>query len=171
MRPGSSRFSVRGRLKQRSDRYMRYVRMLWGFSATQWGTLLGTVGMMALVRASLSLFSLRDVVKGLQQVAKRFPSRHAVSDAYRHEVTWSASRVGARMLPKRPCLTQALVAQFFLWRRGDTSTSMHIGVNKDSDGGLLAHAWLECDGRVIIGGTGSPEQYKRLDQLEERIYD
>jgi hypothetical protein len=158
------------RLQKRLNRYMRHARTLWSLSAAQWGTLLGVAAMTAIVRGSLSLYSLRDVVKGLRRLAARCPSRRPVSEAYRHEVTWAASRVGARMLPKRPCLTQALVAQFFLWRRGDTSTSLHIGVTKGDDGQLLAHAWLERGGRVIIGGAGSPEQYKRLDQLEERIY-
>jgi hypothetical protein len=158
------------RLNRRLNRYTRYARTLWHLSAAQWGTLLGAAAMTAIVRGGLSLYSLREVVQGLRRAAERFPSRRPVSEAYRHEVTWAASRVGARMLPERPCLTQALVAQFLLWRRGDTSTSLHIGVTKGDDSELLAHAWLERGGRVIIGGTGSPERYVRFDQLEERIY-
>lgn len=115
------------------------------------------------------MYSLREVVAGLQRLAERLPSRHAVDDVYRRQAAWAASRVGSRLLPKRPCLTQALVAQFFLWRRGDDTTTMHIGVTKGEDGNLLAHAWLEHQGRVVIGGTGSPQRYQQLDQLAERI--
>jgi len=152
------------------NRYIRYGRTLWRLSAAQWGMLLGAAVMTGGVRIALSWYSLREVVKGLQRLAGRFPSRRPISPRYRREVAWIASRVGARLLPKRPCLTQALVTQFFLWRRGDESTSMHIGVTKGEDGGLLAHAWLEHEGRVVIGGTGSPERYKRLKQLDERIH-
>ena len=157
-------------MKRLLKRYMRYGRALWHLSAVQWGMLLGSTVMTAGVRGALSFYSLREVVKGLQRLAGRFPSRRPISSQYRREVAWIAARVGARLLPKRPCLTQALVTQFFLWRRGDDSTTMHIGVTKGEDGGLLAHAWLENEGRVIIGGTGSPERYKRLEQLEERIH-
>ena len=161
---------MKRRLKRYLKRYIRYARTLWRLSASQWGTLLGAVVMTGVVRGSLALYSLRDVVKGLQQAAQRIPSRHSITPTYRQEAAWAAARVGRRLLPKRPCLTQALVTQFFLWRRGDEATSMHIGVTKGDDGGLLAHAWLEHEGRVIIGGTGSPERYKRLEQLEERIH-
>lgn len=157
-------------MKRFLNRYKRYGRTLWRLSAAQWGMLLGAAVMTGGVRLALSWYSLREVVKGLQQMATRFPSRRPISPRYRREVAWIASRVGARLLPKRPCLTQALVTQFFLWRRGDDSTSMHIGVTKGDDGGLLAHAWVEHEGRVIIGGTGSPERYARLEQLEERIH-
>lgn len=157
-------------MKRRLKRYIRYGRTLWRLSAAQWGMLIGTTIMTAGVRGALSVYSLREVVKGLQRLAQRFPSQRPLTPSHRREVAWIASRVGARLLPKRPCLTQALVTQFFLWRRGDDTTSMHIGVTKGEDGGLLAHAWVEHEGQVIIGGTGSPERYKRLEQLEERIH-
>jgi hypothetical protein len=47
------------------------------------------------------------------------------------------------------CLTKALVLQRMLARRGFTSEVV-VGVASDA-GALLAHAWLERDGRVMIG--------------------
>ena len=37
---------------------------------------------------------------------------------------------------------------------GFTGVSSHVryGVGRDANGGFRAHAWVECDGRVIIGG-------------------
>jgi hypothetical protein len=68
--------------------------------------------------------------------------------------------VGRRLLGDKPCLTQALVAQRFLRQRG-YDTTLRIGVAKDGRE-LLAHAWLEREGRVIIGGGASPVRYKPL---------
>jgi hypothetical protein len=77
--------------------------------------------------------------------------------------------VGARLLPNRPCLTQALVLQYLLLRRGDTLAKLHIGVAKGEDGELLAHAWIERGGRVLIGGATSPRTYRRLPGVNERL--
>lgn len=154
----------------RRRRYLRYLRTLRRLSAGQWATLVGAALMTVLVRAGLSMRSLREVVRDLQRLAERVPSRRPMTPSYRRRAAWSAARVGTRLLPKRPCLTQALVTQFLLWRRGDATSSLHIGVTKGEAGELLAHAWVEHEGRVIIGGTRAPEQYQRLDGLDERIH-
>jgi hypothetical protein len=56
----------------------------------------------------------------------------------------------------RTCLTQALAAQVLLARSGDQS-DLRIGVTRDSNGKFLAHAWLERQGAVLIGGDGSSD--------------
>lgn len=146
---------------------IRSLRKLWARPWADWGLLASAVVLTIAVRGSLAVFSLRAVTQKLRSLAARFRSRHAVDPIYRKRVTWAANAVGFRILPKRPCLTQALVAQFLLRLRGDTTTTMHIGVAKGDEGELLAHAWLEHAGRVIIGGTASPYRYKRFRGLKE----
>jgi len=77
--------------------------------------------------------------------------------------------VGRRLLPERPCLTQALVLQYLLLRRGDDAAELHIGVAKGEDGTLQAHAWVERGGRVLIGGENAPGMYERFEDLGEKI--
>ncbi len=65
-------------------------------------------------------------------------------------VAW-AVRGAARHLPGKPtCLPQAIVAQTMLRRRAMAGT-LHIGAVLEDDGRLAAHAWIELDGRVLIG--------------------
>lgn len=59
--------------------------------------------------------------------------------------------VGSRYVPGASCLTQALAAQVLL-RRAGLDTTLRIGVRKDSTEGFKAHAWLECDGEIVVGG-------------------
>jgi hypothetical protein len=59
--------------------------------------------------------------------------------------------VAANLIPGTTCLPRALAAQVLLGRHGHGG-ELHIGVNKDSQGGFQAHAWIETEGRVVIGG-------------------
>lgn len=59
--------------------------------------------------------------------------------------------VGSRYIPGASCLTQALAAQVLL-RRAGLDTTLRIGVKKEPAEGLKAHAWLECDGVIVVGG-------------------
>jgi hypothetical protein len=59
------------------------------------------------------------------------------------------------------CLTKALAAKMLLSRCGYSST-LRIGVY--SCNGFAAHAWIERNGRIILGG--SARQYRPLYVLE-----
>jgi hypothetical protein len=59
------------------------------------------------------------------------------------------------------CLTKALAAKMLLARNGYDST-LRIGVN--SCNGFAAHAWIERNGEIILGG--SDRRYEPLYILE-----
>ena len=62
----------------------------------------------------------------------------------------------ARYVPRATCLTQALAAQWlFAWF--GHATRLRIGVAKGNGKPLLAHAWLESEGRVVLGGESLQE--------------
>lgn len=121
-----------------------------------------------LVRGLLGIWSLSDVSRWLKKTARQFSSRTQGNEAYRERAAWAANAVGHRLLPERPCLTQALVLQYILLRGGDELAQLHIGVAKEGEE-LQAHAWVERNGRVLIGGTASPHKYERFEDLEEKI--
>lgn len=56
----------------------------------------------------------------------------------------------SRFVPSASCLTQALAAQVLLLREGFSPT-LQIGVARDSAGAFKAHAWVECEGKTIVG--------------------
>ena len=59
-------------------------------------------------------------------------------------------RACSRYVPYASCLTQALAARSLLRLRGQ-NPQLKIGVEKDEEDKLAAHAWIEIDGRIVIG--------------------
>jgi hypothetical protein len=131
--------------------------------------LLRTAILTVVVRMGLSAWPLGRVTQGLRRVALWLPHWNECTPAYRRRAAWAAQAIGRRFLPKRPCLTQALVLQYLLLRRGDNAAELHIGVAKDETGALQAHAWVERNGCVLIGGASSPETYARFGDLETKM--
>lgn len=50
------------------------------------------------------------------------------------------------------CLVQALSAQWMLKKRG-VSITIYLGVKKDKNNNILAHAWTRCGNYYITGGS------------------
>ena len=67
-------------------------------------------------------------------------------------IVWAVSAV-SKYVPKASCLTQALAAETLLHRHGYPAV-IHIGVAKRNTETLEAHAWVESEGRIILGGSG-----------------
>ncbi len=141
---------------------------LWRHSWRNWGLLLYAGGLTVCIRVGLSISSLSPVARRLRLVATGLPQRTSATPQYRIRASWAARAAGQRLLPKRPCLTQALVLQYLLLRRRDDAAELHIGVTKD-DGNLYAHAWIEREGHVLIGGARSPERYECFGDLGPKI--
>ncbi|MBI5411081.1 MAG: lasso peptide biosynthesis B2 protein, partial [Nitrospirae bacterium] len=79
-------------------------------------------------------------------------------------IAW-AIHVASRYLPGTGnCLVQALATQGLLARHGNPAC-VRIGVANDEDGRFKAHAWVECDGTIVIGGVGV-SQYTALPRWE-----
>lgn len=51
----------------------------------------------------------------------------------------------------RQCLSRAATLATLLRRRGHAAT-IEFGVANGESGALDAHAWVECDGKVLLGG-------------------
>ena len=147
----------------------RAFQTLWQHPWENWGLLLYAGMLTAGVWAGLSACSLGRVTRGLRRVATRLPQRSSPTRRYRLRASWAAHAAGRRLLPERPCLTQALVLQYLLLRRGDDAAELHIGVTKDEDGTLQAHAWVEHEGHVLIGGGDAPKTYERFEDLGEKM--
>jgi hypothetical protein len=147
----------------------RTIRKLWRHPWQNWGLLLHAAALTACIRGGLSATSLSRMTRTLRRVATGLPQWSAATPRYRLRAAWAAHAVGRRLLPERPCLTQALVLQYLLLRRGDDAAELHIGVRKDEDTGLQAHAWVERSGQVLIGGTGAPDTYERFEDLGAKL--
>lgn len=149
--------------------FFRRLRMLWRHPWPNWWMLLRATGLTVLVWAGLSTVPLGRLTRALRRTARGLPHVGESTPLYRRRAAWAAQAVGRRFLPERPCLTQALVLQYLLLRRGDEAAELHIGATKSDDGVLQAHAWVERDGRVLIGGARSPDEYERFVGLSDDL--
>ena len=103
-----------------------------------------------LIRACLRFVPLRTWQRITTRHWRGRPPSLGETPTVVHDVTWAVSLV-SRTVPGATCLTQALAAQILLSRRG-CGSRLKIGVARAAAGGLVAHAWLESDGMVVLGG-------------------
>lgn len=67
----------------------------------------------------------------------------------RANLAW-AVLAASRFVPGATCLVQAIVGQRLFLRAG-YAAEVKIGVTRDEDGAVAAHAWLVSEGEVFIG--------------------
>lgn len=143
---------------------MRQMREFLRLPTSQRSLLMQASVLVSAIRIGLWLLPFRIVRGTIHQIAP-VPEVDHSNGRVADQVTW-AVRVASRYFPRATCLTQALATQVLLHRRG-YPTSLRIGVTKEANGKLAAHAWVECQGRIVIGGSAaSVAQYMPLPLLE-----
>jgi hypothetical protein len=116
------------------------------------------------IRIGLWLLPFRTLRHLVVRVAPESPERQEVDQAFLDRVVWAVT-VASRCVPKATCLARALAAQVLLARRGHL-VHLRIGVARSETCEFEAHAWVECQGRVVIGGTEAPWRFTPLPPLE-----
>jgi hypothetical protein len=96
---------------------------------------------------------LREWLGQMARVRTRTPS--PVS-----QVTWAVGAAGRR-ITGTTCLAEALAADTMLRRRGHKPL-LRIGVRQGDRSLLDAHAWVECDGQVVMGEVPEIADYAIL---------
>lgn len=119
---------------------MRRLTSFAALSARDRRLLLKAVGTVVLVRLGLRLFAVDRV--------RLWAQRAGTGAIPVDRVAWSV-RAASRALPGTTCLASAFALQGLLSRQGHAS-ELHIGVARGSEG-FAAHAWLACEGRVLVG--------------------
>lgn len=141
---------------------MKRLRKFLRFSYTNQRLLVNSAFLLAMIRLGLLVFrfqTLRCLLARMTQV----PVKSMVDRFSIDKVVWAVG-VASRYVPAT-CLTQALAAQILLNRRG-YSARLCIGVAKNKETQLEAHAWVESQGRVVIGGLAELSRYTPLLPLE-----
>ena len=145
---------------------MKALRSWWNLPSSDRRLVIQVAFMMIMVRLALRFLPVKITRRLLawDEPTCRMPAMN--DPAYKDRVVWAVSAVGRQILGDGPCLTQALATQWLLKRRGYRA-SIHIGVTKDRNARLVAHAWVESDGVIVIGGSQKDlERYTRLPSLE-----
>ena len=98
-----------------------------------------------------------------REVMPRLPWRLRPDDEPA-DVGWAVEAAGRRV-PGARCLARAVAAEAIL-DRGGRAPEVHIGARRDTHGGLEAHAWVEVNGRVVVGAE-EREAFTRLEPPTE----
>jgi len=93
-------------------------------------------------------------------------TRSAVRRVSLQSITRSI-RAASHYIPKATCLPQALTAQHLLiWNR--YPADFQIGVAKDVNGKLEAHAWVTSQDKIIVGGERTINRFVSLTVMERQ---
>ena len=121
-----------------------------------------SIALVACVRLALWVLPFRK----LQSLCERFRSagwrREHPADA---QQIARAVKLASRYVPCATCLTQALAAQVLLGWNGHEG-QVHIGVARDAKKGFRAHAWVESEGKILVGGSEEIDDYSRMLVLD-----
>lgn len=140
---------------------MKLLRKFIHFSPGDQWLLIKSGMLMVSIRLGLWLYPFQDLQRMLETHMRKKFFQAGQSELER--VAWSIRAVG-KCLPFATCLVQALTAQLLLSRRGH-QVALHIGIAKDKQGKLDAHAWIEYQGKVIVGSVDNLSNYTLLTSL------
>lgn len=107
-----------------------------------------------LAESALLVLCIRVALWALPYNTVKIRLRRWFKPALRHHPSSSIVRAisaVSQYVPKASCLTQALAAETLLHRHGYPAV-IHIGVARSNAKTLEAHAWVESEGRIILGG-------------------
>jgi hypothetical protein len=124
--------------------------------------------LLTIIRLGMWLVPFRTLQKTLWRlypcpVTAKVPSPSPELLQSAKKISWAVKAV-SRYVPSATCLVQALTLQCLLSQEGIYS-DLAIGIARRDESGIAAHAWLEVDGTVIIGGE-ERDRFTRLKRQE-----
>ena len=122
--------------------------------------------LLIVVRFALWVLPFTAVARWVGNLGKKY-KLHA-NGLSPHQLT-SLISSAADYVPGASCLTQALVSHVVLSLCGYTPL-LKIGVAKSVTNQMEAHAWVEWEGKVIIGQLGDLERFTQLQQVHARLF-
>ena len=116
---------------------------------------LAIYGLTAFYRAQMLLIPSKILQKHWGKKNEESPNEETIEHyRYAYRVSREVDRIADKTPWESKCLVRALTARFLLHRK-DIFTTLYLGVGKDENGVMVAHAWLRCGERYVTGGDGS----------------
>jgi hypothetical protein len=121
-----------------------------------------------LVQVGVGLFRFRSL-RGLLAAVIPILRRREPATLSPQQLAWAVETASKRTLGPTTCLVQALAAQLILAVHGHRA-ELHLGVARGEGGGVRAHAWVECNGEVVVGGmVRDSERYVPLAAFDTGV--
>jgi len=118
-----------------------------------WAAVVAAVPALFYARIQFATLPIREVVEILQAAGQDVPSRglDRVELERARRISWAVGATAARVPWRSDCLIRSIAASRLLRKRGISAT-FHLGVAREYDGTLAAHAWLCCGDVVVSSG-------------------
>jgi Transglutaminase-like superfamily len=143
---------------------MKKLRKFLRLSSADRRLLIKSTLLLGAIKLGLWLLRFQTSRRLLSRVMVPTAELREVNQAAIDQVVWAVT-VAGRYVPGATCLAQAMATQLLLSHRGHP-TNLRIGVARSEQGQFQAHAWVECQGRVVIGGARAPSRFTPLPSLE-----
>lgn len=140
-----------------SRRFRKALALSW----RQWLVLLYACGLLNFIRLLLWCRPFGDVRAWLAAFSSKWTTttpRPTISVPF---IAWTVSAASRHTPGGAMCLVKALTMQLLLNHYG-YEHKLHIGVMRNAQQAFEAHAWIECDGRVMMGYLNNLDQFKSL---------
>jgi transglutaminase superfamily protein len=144
---------------------MELLRKISRLPASDRSLLVEAVLWLAATRLGLWLLPLQQVRRLLARALSARRPRQSRPSVER--IVWAVS-AAQRVVPRATCLPQALAAEALLLRTG-YAADLRIGVVMTAPGRLVGHAWVEQDGRVVLGDMRDLSSYAPLPPLPRTL--
>lgn len=132
-------------MKKQQNNIMKIWTPFWNLSWNNRKLLLKTFFLMIKVRLTLWIVPFSRFQKSYAQIEPD-PVKNDIPVC---RLIWSV-KVISPYVPRATCLTNALTGQSLLSQHGYPSL-VKIGVGKSAEGQFEAHAWLEYNGKAVVG--------------------
>jgi Transglutaminase-like superfamily len=131
--------------------------------------LITTAFLLGAIRLALWLLPFQTVRRLLARITQSATELQEADQDYINKAVWAVV-IASQYIPGVKCLAQALATQVLLRWRG-YPTQLCIGIARGQEGQLSAHAWLESQRQIVIGGSGSMSHYTLLPLQEGESYE
>jgi len=109
----------------------------------------------------IRLFSFKRYLKWISNPKKDIYSEEIIKSLF-----FTIRKIDKFAFWPTTCYTQAISARLYL-RRKNIKSKIYLGMTKDENNQLLAHAWTKIGDKIITGGNVNLDKYKVLYIFED----
>lgn len=124
-------------------------------------------GLIIITRLGLYLTSVQKLQSFYQRFSNIDNSQNPGKCSSEADIAWSINSIGQKLFKDDTCLVIAIAGQALLNYHG-IPARLQLGCLLAEDKSIFAHAWVECEGEVVIGGTKREvSRYTPLTDIRE----
>ncbi len=127
--------------------------------------LLRAVVLLLAIRLGLWMLSFQNLRGILERLKQQTTAFHTADSSLPDRIAWAVAVASHYVPGTSTCLAQALAAQVLLRAEGYPA-HLTLGVAGGKETPLEAHAWVESQGKIVVGGAAH-ERYHVLSTLDE----